>query len=663
MTYETLINTMQDFLLNEPSGDFQLLDDKIRLCKYNGLDEHDIKRIAEVANGFDRSGNLTLIYLASLCRRQIEDTVAPVTSLLCDVSTMDKYRKCLECVNSHEVKGCRAGLVDSLAIAISSVSAKKVLGRATDIDAALDGAIDDIFKEFEKLKFEVYAKSGHPVGTMNATAMSVQVCGSLAECLIRLEKSKDGIYICFISNPGTLDGWFGFFVKSNGNLFSYNERIDEAYAGQHCNMRNGRYAEYGKAYGLFPYELCEFSEETDYKGYSTEVKIGENCNLFDGKNLEMAVRVFLTMALISQKHNGQKVEGECVIVNSLLQMNLSKLEGEREKSKALVVWNGSPIVKATEKFAIPRFEDEKVVRGEYDGEFNGNEGDCGVFCGNNQDILDAYGEGFHADYEKVLASGSSRRLLGDGQTEQEFIGSPHRMRLQAYYEVRKQLAKHVWKQMKGEYDAFGGAEGLEKWYRDRLAERMDTIYRYCIAVYNETNGNEGDVEFGVMKRQDNSPSSIFATQTQPMSVDINKKFRYAKISLSEFKDRSYRCAITGAKASFVFGFNFYSYTQVRDFLNCPLPKFCTGWLKDRPYNGNSILEVTDPVGELNHPISENEFPFNFTIALSKTAIKNLKKECLSAGVKCAQKGSVKNPEWDVLMNALYGSKKEGAKEQ
>ena len=192
---------------------------------------------------------------------------------------------------------------------------------------------------------------------------------------------------------------------------------------------------------------------------------------------------------------------------------------------------------------------------------------------------------------------------------------------------------------------------------------MDTIYRFCLAVYNQTNGEDGDVEFGDVKRQANSPSGIFATRVQPMSVDITKKFRYAKISLSEFKDRAYRCVMTGKKASFVFGFNFYSYTQVRDFLNCPLPKFCTGWLKDRPYNGNSILEVTDPVGELCHPILSNELPFDFSIALSKTAIKKLQKESLSAGVKCAQKGSVKNPEWDVLMEALYGSKKEGVKEQ
>lgn len=659
MTKETLLATMQDFLLNEPSGDFQLLEEEYRLVKYNGLGEYELKKIAKVANEFDESGKLALIHLASMCRNQIENTFTSVSGILNNPNALDKYRKCLECINSKEISDCRSEIVGQLAAVISSVSEKKVIGNTDAIDSILDGALEEIFDEFGKLKFEIYTKTNNPVGTLTNTALSVQVCSSLAECLIRLENSLDGIYICFISNPGTLDGWFGFFVKSNGNLFSYNERINEAYVGQHGYLRNGRYAEHGKAYGLFPYELCEFSDETDYKGYSTEMKIGENRDLFKGDNLEMAVRVFLTMALIAQKHSGRKIHGNRVIVNSLLPMNLARLEENDEKSNALVVWQGASIVKATAKFEVPKFNDEKVVKGEYDGEFN-NCGGYGVFTGINQDILDVYGQDFHADYNAVLASNSSRRLLGDGHTEQEFIGSPERLKLQAYYEVRKQLAKHVWKKLKDDFNSFGGDEGLEKWYKERLAERMDAIYRFCIAAYLKSNGEEKDVQFGEEKIQDNSCRETFAATEFPMEVMVKKKHRYCKTCLSEYKDNALYCPITNAKASYVFTFSFESYTQVQDFLRCPLPKFCTGWRKNRLYNGNSLLDVTDPVGNINHPISRDSYPFNFTIALSKTAINKLLKEFKDMPIPCIVKGEERNPIWDALEKAF--STKEENKE-
>lgn len=626
MSYETLLSTMSDFLLNEPSGDFDLREDGIRLVKNNGLDEYDIKRLADTANDFDRTGKLALIHLAALCRRQIANTVAPVSSFLSCTSTLDKYRRCLECVNSQDVKNCRAELVERLAAAIGSASSKKAIGSAADVDAVLEDALESVFDEFKKLKFETYTNSGLQVGTLGVTAKSVQVCGSLAECLIRLEKSNDGIYICFITNPGTLDGWFGFFVKSNGNLFSYNERIDEEYVGQHRGFRNGRYAEHGKAYGLFPYELCEFSEETDYKGYSKEVTIGENRSLFDGENLEMAVRTFLAIALIAQKHRGLKVSGETVVVDSLLPKNLAKLAGDDSGTKALVAWQQSQLVAATANFALPRFEDDKVVRGEYDKDFNGCEANKGVFCGINQDILDAYGDGFRADYAKVLASGSSLRLIGDGDTQQEFVGTPERLRLRAYYEVRGQLAEYVWRRLNVEYEAFGGEEGVLKWYRERLEKRRDAIYRSCIDAYVKSNGGEERrVRYGDTLVQENSPSSAFASQTQPMTITVSRKNLWNKISLSKFVDRRYICAKTGAKASYFFGFSFHTYEQVRDFLKCPLPKFCTGWRSDYLYNGNSILDVTDPVGDMDHPMSGSKYLFDFTVALSKQAIRELLK--------------------------------------
>lgn len=624
MNNEAILNYLCEFLLNEPSGDFHLTEDFHRLIRANGLSELDIKKIADMANSFDGTGKLAIIYLSHLCREQINDTIVPVSAVISDSAVLNKYRECLGIINSNEVKEYRAELVGLLAYTMGMLAKDKVIGESTDIDSALDKAIEAIFKEFPKLKFEVYANSGLSIEEVDSTVKSVQVCGSLAECLIRLEKSKDGIYICFIANPGTLDGWFGFFMKSNGNLFSYNERIDEVYAGQHSHMRNGRYVEDHKAYDLFPYDLCEFSEETDYKGYSTEFRIGENRSLFSNENLGLALRTFLSIALIMQKHKGHKISGEPVVVNSLLPMNLAQLEKEEVKSTALVSWQQSPIVSATANYPLPRFKDDKVISGEYDKEFDGtNTGDYGVFSGINQDIVDAYGEGFRVDYSKVLASNSSKRLIGNGHCEQEFIGSPKRMRLQAYYEVRKQLARYIYTRMMKEFNRFGGKEGLLKWYRERLEERRGEIYALCAAAYKQTDGKEGSIEFGSPEKQVNCCSEIFGCETPPMSILVGKSKYLHSISLSEFKEGKIICPITGEKASWSFTFCFETYKQVHEFLKCELPKFCTGWRIDKLYNGNSILDVTDPVGDMVHPMSEMHRPFNFAVDLSKRGLKKL----------------------------------------
>lgn len=629
--YEDLIETMQKFLLEEPTDDFVLHDGLERICRYNGLGEYDIQEIADVANEFDDSGKVTLIYLASLCRNQINNTMIPVDYALTKSKTLDIYRKCLSCVQSEEVTTGRKEIVDNLAKAIGLVSGKKVIGDTSAIDSSLDGALKEIFKEFNKLKFEVYANSGKPIGNLTNTSVSVQVCGSLAECLLRLEKSNDGIYIGFISNPGTLDGWFGYFVKSNGNYFSYNERIDEAYVGQHGNMRNGRYAEYGKAYGLFPYELCEFSEETDYKGYSTSMRIGENRDLFSGDNLEVAIRVFLTMALISGKHRGSTLNDRPVVVNSLLNNNLAQIKQEDVKSTDIVLWKDSQIVRATNSFQVPIFDEKRVIAGEYNKEFNDGEGKdpsaTGIFCGANQEIVDAYGDGFRINQDKILASKSSMRLIGEGNTEQEFIGSPERLRLQAYYEVRKQLCKYIGGKMYKDYQDFGEEDGLRKWYTDRLKERMPKILSLCIETMHRLNGESGEWEYGESEKPKNAPDSNFVHEEPPFTIDFNtgKYPHYTQISLSKFKAGLYLCPVTGKTASYHFRFCFSNYVQVQNFLGCELPKFCVGWREQRIYNGNPILNVTDPIGNFNHPV--REFPvFNFTIDLSKSGVKKIEKQ-------------------------------------
>jgi len=615
-------NRLMQFLKESPYEGFHLKT--LSSCW-----DYDLKNISKFANAYDDTGELTLLYLASVCQEHIDDTVVSVKSVLTSPGIMKPYSDCKALIESPLVRVSKQNMTNRISAIIAAISGKKLLGDGHSIDDELEKAIYAMFECFRKLRFEVYVKSGRAIEGFNKFSSSVQVSNSLAEMLLRLEGSPDGIYVGYVANPGTLDGWFGFFCKSNGNMFSYNERIDEAYVGQHRRLRNGRYAE-NKAYDLFPYELCEFSDERDYKGYAKEVSMGSNRKLFDVGDFSIFVRTVLSMAVISRKHSGHVLKGKAVVIDSLLPANLARLGNSGEDTKALVKWEGSQLVKAATSFKPPQFEEEKVLSGFYNKEFCYNEErprvDTGWFYGLNQDIVDAYGDGFKINQEQVLGSNSSRRLIGDGDTEQEFIGAPSRLRLRAYMEVRRQLANHIGKKLYDDFHKFGGVDKLKEWYAERLMERLDKVLSYCADTYTQCMANKDEektrVEFGEAEAQDGKNSSSFCRNYSPLVVRMSPKTMYGYVNLSEYVDRTFICPVTQCKATTFFLFDFSTYKNVQKFLGCALPKFCVGWHDNPPYNGNCLLDVTDPVGDLTHPLYSH-FDFSFSIGLSKRALKQI----------------------------------------
>ena len=366
--------------------------------------------------------------------------------------------------------------------------------------------------------------------------------------------------------------------------------------------------------------------------------MGEERKFLDTANFAVFVRIVLSMAIISRLHAGQKIEGSPVIVNSLLASNLAQIEDKKEDTTALVKWEGSPIVKVSSSFNPPKFEVDKLLRGDYNPEFCHKEDEDsegrGWFYGLNQDMVDAYGAGFKFDSDRLLASNSSRRLIGDAKTEQEFIGSAKRLRLSAYYEVRRQLAKYVGKRMDEDYEKFGGSAGLKQWYESALESRKDKIFAYCVDAYDRSMAS-GDkiVKFGSDERQEKGSKGrvSFLVRWSPLEIHVSTDERlYAMVYIPEKPIREFICPITGAKASIFFKFEFSTYKQVQEFLECDLPKFCVGWKTTYEYNGNSILDVTDPVGNLESPLKGrnnwvNRFNFDFVVSLSKRGLSKIRR--------------------------------------
>ena len=605
---------------------------KERRHDFKCFDDWELKRVAEYADKIDDSGVLELLYLHAWLKECWESMYVSVECFFNANDIANELTKIHEIINDDYVKQIRASIVSGMASAIETVSQHKSIGSVDGIEKELDGIVSDVIEGSRNIRFEVYEKSGRPVGRITNFTKDVKVCKSLAECVSSLENSADGIYVCFIQVIGSLDGWFGYFVKSNGNIFSFNDRINEAYVGQHRHLRNGRYAEDSKSYELFPYELCKFSEKTDYKGYSTSVGFGEQTDiLLAGDNFSAFMRTIMMMSLIAKRYCGKTLGEEAVIIDSLLPNNLQKLVGKEGAETALVVIGGSQLAKYHSEFKPMRFDEDKVLRGDYNAQFNWSNDnldnkDTGHFRGINQDMVDAYGDGFKIDTARICETNSSQLLLGDGHCNQEFIGGKKRYELRQYADVRRQLANYIRKRMDKDYAEFGFEDGLKKWYVGKLKTMREKILSLCADAFLAIGKDENSGTFHI--GEDVHQEGAFGCTTFGFQIRMSKRHIWTNNILANMeRDGSITCELAEGTVNRCFKFEFGDYKQVEEFLGFKLPKFCVGWRKNDLYNGNCLLDVCDEVGELVAPF-KGKYNFDFTVGFS---VREIKKQITKMG--------------------------------
>lgn len=157
--------------------------------------------------------------------------------------------------------------------------------------------------------------------------------------LISLESAADGIYLCYIAEHGSAAGYFGFYLKSNGNLLSVNERVNEAFAGEHKRSRNARWTD-EKKYRLFPYSFIMQFSEHDYKGYATKHIIDEDKLSFMELGSDAYMPLILAMVMLNQKYVGRGLDDlPLIYVDSLMPVNLKHIESG---SQALMIPSDAP---------------------------------------------------------------------------------------------------------------------------------------------------------------------------------------------------------------------------------------------------------------------------------------------------------------------------------
>ena len=253
-------------------------------------------KIQSIIDNYDESGFIAVLTVKALFNAMLKDSRVKLYDVLTKESEFNKHKEMYQLFYSEEfIKAEKAYFNNIKKLALKLIG-KEVIGDFDDdsFEEKIFELTDVVVSTLDKCRTEFYQKGGKLKEVTNFST-SIHVFPTLAECLLSLQKGSDGIYLCYIDAGHTADGYFGYFVRNNGNIFSFNERIDEAFKGQHTNARNGRWAE-GKNDDIFPYDFIFSYENYDYKGYSHTYNIDENkLNLI---NMEEDAYLPLLVAMI-----------------------------------------------------------------------------------------------------------------------------------------------------------------------------------------------------------------------------------------------------------------------------------------------------------------------------------------------------------------------------
>lgn len=582
-----------------------------------------IARIKEISE-YDPTNTIGVLYAQYLYDSTASEIKIPMIDILKNPHGLDEEIEMYSILHSDEIKAAEQDLTDRIDELVSAIIPIKKIGDRdrTAEKNALISSVPAIVEHLGKCNVDLFLRGGpiRPIHNANQICKDILLYPRLAECLLDLEQKPDGIYLCYIDNYGSADGYFGFYIVSNGTILSVNERVNEAYPGQHKNSRNGRWRE-SKHYELFPYQIFDFSNP-DYLGYYNNHTIDRNRLALFEIGAEAYIPIILAMVMLTNKYANRDLgDLKMRYVDSLLPKNRSLEAGDIH---ALVVRSDSQIAKVSDDYDI-RLTSEEVVSGELASIYNHNgktdvEWQCSQYAtGLVKDnvFVDLYGDGFVLNKDRLLLS--NRHLIGrkagDTVPDCEFIGSKDRMDMIAYVQARRQLAEYIRDRMQKEFEAFGGTAAVKRWYTDAIQKHKDDIFRLCVEKYKLSKaGEEANVFSTGIRDASNNPLNFIGFDEKcngelPGSV-TNQPFnvRHDERGPNRWK---VDCPITGAIISIAFRIRPNDWHDLEKMLpGEELPKIVRGWVSEGHFGiGNSLLDATDPITELGTPFEDREIRF------------------------------------------------------
>lgn len=201
-----------------------------------------------------------------------------------------------------------------------------------DLENANEFPIEDIVYEsltrFQSMNIDIL-KPADTVEWLHCDKyyINIETYDTMGECLLMNinHQLDNSVKLVYITNHNTNDGYFSYILKSNNGIISVNDRVDEAFRGQHAGGRNQRYTD-NYNYNLFPYDILDYSDERDYKGYSTGKSVNYDTLKDKLKDFDFLYRHVLRLVCMSNVPTCITADKPPVFCSSILPKNLYKLQ-------------------------------------------------------------------------------------------------------------------------------------------------------------------------------------------------------------------------------------------------------------------------------------------------------------------------------------------------
>lgn len=574
------------------------------------------KDIKMLLSGYDPTGALSIIRARAALMDVAKDKRIPLYEWLANpdiAKEMLQYQDIWEKINDSDVLEQTDEYLHSIdetfqnAIGIHAIGDRDMEKERQQFLTSTMQVIQDL----TKLKVDVYQKGATPIGDIKKFSTRILVFERMSDCLLHISNEADAIYLCYISQHQSPDGYFAFIIKSNGNIAALHDRIDEAYIGQHKNLRNGRWTDEHMD-RLFPYNYIFHYAKHDYKGYATKYMIDDEKLDFVKLGTEVYQPLLIMMLIIKNKYAGVALQEESLFLNTLMRSNFLEEHQAEAGTTELAIIEKNEIAVHSNQYVCGLDPKKIVTESGYNKEFDLPE--------HSIPWVTLYGDGFVPDFSKALASFYKNMdpKAKDTATEYypEFIGDAKRLDLQVYCEIRKQLAEYIRLKMKEELEKFGVDAAEEYWTNKAKLKKDRFIDLICKKVYQEAHLEVDWGEDNLCIENIETKSVGPVTQKYLLNEDYSSEAYGLRIVRVKdiFDDHNH------AKCTIFYWFSSGIWKNMECFIQEKLPKVFNGFGVDDS-KGNSLLNVTDAVGDLKNPLSEHYRNFYMCMGFSKTGWK------------------------------------------
>lgn len=611
---------------------------------------------------FDGSGVFAALYAKASFETICKGLTCKLIDILKNPDGTKEYQDMWDMFNCPEMVEVENNAIHNI---IRLTNIKPAIGEA-DKEHELDqfrDSVEYIAEEFTKCKMECFSmQPGTKIADDLKFMTTLQIFNTTTECVLSIERSPDGIYLCYITDFNSAGGYFGYFIKSGFNILSFNDRINESFVGEHTRSRNNRFIEQ-KKWHIFPYDELVTPEGRDYLGYSKslvcEVK-PRDIREFKSNN---TYPIMLSAVLIMKRYSGCMIdeivdgkEVEQVYIDSLLKQNVSS----EEVSALVPVTGNSLIIAANTHIPMYNFTTDNVISNELQSRYhfrteeNKGKRHTGTYTDVNKILIDIYGDGFELKPLEVMhrqwpqltdgSSGSSDTVVS------EFIGPKEQMEMEFYRQSRRQLRDHILHGMSKAYEEAGGYEGVHRWYRQKLLDNIDALRWMAVDWYIDyLDGNTRSCGLDPWSITTSKDLEVhLATGEQghwAPRLDHDYVMNAGKPGSKRYHDTRYdlyECPITGNTANMWFVFVPNTWQNIEKLAGTEVPKILKGFAySGSDYGGNPLINSCDPIAFIENPfqcrITQREsylklFPkyddinFNCAVGFSKRGLNQLVKE-------------------------------------